>query len=169
MMRKDRRVEKMNKVIAVAFLLVLVSVGCITPESRARMNIFHGNFSVVGEPILNQEIELTYFVEPEIDVPNASMRIDLPDGIELIEGDLTWTGAIQKGERVEMKLRLKVVELGEWQIVAVSYYMSGQGKFSHSEGYFIYFTSSDAEGKISRRSSQGIPVSEKFKKAVGGG
>ncbi len=53
------------------------------------------------------------------DHPNATLEVYLPEGIELVSGDLSWEGAIAEGETVAFDLTISVITEGEWPIDVV--------------------------------------------------
>jgi hypothetical protein len=125
--------------------VMLIAVG---PVSAAKdEGVMNGDFSVVGNPLLNQEIEVTYSATPEIDVPNAFMHIELPKGVELLHGNITWTGSLEKGKRTQLKFRLKVVEQGKWQIDAV-WFMNKSGSPLLLDKDVLIITTTTKKGKV---------------------
>ncbi len=52
------------------------------------------------------------------DAPNMTIKIFLPDEIELLEGNLVWNGDLKKDEKIEHKISIKVVKEGEKRIRA---------------------------------------------------
>ena len=47
---------------------------------------------------------------------NTKVEIELPEGFELIEGNLAWTGDIKGEEVAELKIKVRAVKNGEWII-----------------------------------------------------
>lgn len=50
-----------------------------------------------GVPALNRPVNLRVTIASLMDVKNATFRIFLPEGFELVSGDLVWHGDLQKG------------------------------------------------------------------------
>jgi len=121
---KVRKEEVMKKWVAVALSLVLlVSVagigGCARMPNRAPMPPFTGYLSFPdGAPPLGQTAELIYVVEARaISIHNMTVQIDLPEGFELVSGDLSWVGDVPEGDEVEViKGVVKSVKVGNWTI-----------------------------------------------------
>ena len=54
-----------------------------------------------GAPPLNQEAELICIVKPQCILKNMSIEIRLPEGFELVSGELSWVGDITSGDDLE--------------------------------------------------------------------
>jgi len=67
---------------------------------------------------LNSEANLTVTVTPKEDISNVSIKIWLPEGIQLVNGNLTWSGNLIANTSVALNVRIRMVELGEWHIFA---------------------------------------------------
>jgi len=67
---------------------------------------------------LNSEANLTVTVTPKQDISNASMKISLPEGIQLVNGNLTWSGNLIANISVALNVRIRIIELGDWHIFA---------------------------------------------------
>jgi hypothetical protein len=86
-----------------------------------------------GAPPLNQEAELNCVVKaPAISLKNMSIEIRLPEGFELVSGDLSWVGDITKGDEVEViSAVVKAIKVGNWAIeLRTSIDPEKQGGFS---------------------------------------
>ena len=76
---------------------------------------FELNFS--EPPEFNKPVELTMnVVEGGFPFPNATIKIYLPDGFELVSGDLEWQGDLTKDVPVQLKAVVKPVKTGDWVI-----------------------------------------------------
>jgi hypothetical protein len=106
-------------------LIVFLICGCtkINPLAATITSIpaptmftpFELNFS--GPPEFNEPVELTMDVVGGIpQLPNATIKIDLPDGFELVSGDLEWQGNLTKDVPVQLKAVVKPVKTGDWVI-----------------------------------------------------
>ena len=76
-----------------------------------------------GAPPLNQTAELVCAVSADsINVRNMSLEISLPEGFELVSGDLSWTGDITKGSKIEVvKAIIRSINTGNWAIEITGY------------------------------------------------
>ena len=108
-------------------LIVFLFCGCITQMnpltatfstmSPERFKPFELNFS--EPPEFNKPVELTMnVVEGGFPFPNATIKIYLPDGFELVSGDLEWQGDLTKDVPVQLKAVVKPVKTGDWVIEA---------------------------------------------------
>jgi len=105
--------------IWIAMALVVVT-GCIdVPDEKSitRDDVFYvGNLSFSEIPLLNQPTELTFSVTPTADAPNTSINIQLPKGIQLVSGNLSWEGNIEQGKTINNVVTVKVIKIGDWSI-----------------------------------------------------
>ena len=114
-------------------------------------------------PLLDTPVQLTatFTIRDywKRDAPNATATIELPDGFELVEGDLQWTGDIIRGKPVEITATVMSIQTGEWQIDARVSYSLAEGT-KRSLGYGVLYTSiSEDSAMVSDRPIQpeGIP------------
>ncbi len=116
----------MYRIVLVCVLVVVAVFGTWylqeqTTEQDGSKEIFFKSvdLSLSGTPSLNQPVELTCTV---IATPfmgsNSSIKILLPDGFELVSGNLSWKGYIEKNNTVQVKAIIKAVETGNWMIGA---------------------------------------------------
>ena len=101
-------------------LLTSVATGCtpvdIPPASPITVELSFPD----GAPPLNQEAELIYIIEvrePGCILENMSIEIRLPEGFELVSGDLSWFGDISSGDDLEaIRATVRAVNTGNWTI-----------------------------------------------------
>ncbi len=91
---------------------------------------------------------------------DTTAGITLPDGFELIEGDLNWQGDIIGDDIKEFKIKVKAVENGEWIVEANAKYMIYEDNWWGDIERF-YILVKDDEVLISDRSF--TPVNPKGK------
>jgi len=79
----------------------------------------------------------------------TKVRIFLPEGIELVQGDLQWQGDIQQDEVVQVKMIVKPVKEGQLQIDT---YVEGLLDGEHKKGriYYLFFLTKKESGEVSR-------------------
>jgi len=76
---------------------------------------FELNFS--EPPEFNKPVELTMnVVRGGPQYPNATIKIDLPDGFELVSGDLEGQADLTKDVPVQLKAVVKPIKTGDWVI-----------------------------------------------------
>jgi len=73
-------------------------------------------------PKLNEIVELTCTVNSvfDMDMPNCVANVELPNGAVKVDGDLSWSGAIEKDIPVQFSATIKFVEEGVWVIEATA-------------------------------------------------
>jgi hypothetical protein len=94
-----------------------------------------------GAPPLNQEAELVCTVKtPAMSAKNLSLSINLPEALELVSGDLSWSGDIAQGVKVEViKAVVRSTKTGNWTIEATTYIdPEKHGGYGGTGRYFIY-------------------------------
>ncbi len=145
---------KWKKPIVVVVFTCTVFTGCIHQEEGAETAValedyFRGDFSVTGEPVLNQEVEIVFSVNPITDSVATKIDIFLPEGIELVQGDTHWEGDLKKDEIFQMKIAVKPIKEGEWEIWS---YVEGllEGEADKGRDYSLFFLTSRDSGQVSR-------------------
>jgi hypothetical protein len=63
-----------------------------------------------------EPIHLDILVSPAEDLSEAEVRFDLPEGIELVDGDLVWKGALRATDSLEHKIVVSALQAGEYVI-----------------------------------------------------
>ncbi len=119
---------------------------------------YKGNFSVSDAPILNRTVELVFTLETVDDAPNTTIKMFLPEGIELVEGNLLWNGDIKKDEKIEHKISIKVVKEGEWRIRA---WVENEKFSGFNRAFFCYIDSGINSGNLSKKSTEMPEVKQK--------
>ena len=141
--------------IVVGLLFSSICAGCIHQESELKRDatlkedFLRGDFTVTGEPILNHEVEIVFSVNPVMDAPHTSIRLYLPEGIELVQGDLYWEGDIKKGDRVEIVIMVKPIQEGQWEIWSYVESVYSSRRKEHYP-YYLYFLTTKDTGQVSR-------------------
>ena len=100
-------------------LILLSTPGCNSslrespPASPITVEVSFPN----GAPPLNKEAELTCIIKPQCILKNMSIEIRLPEGFELVSGDLSWFGDISSGDDLEViRANVRAVKTGNWTI-----------------------------------------------------
>jgi hypothetical protein len=149
-------VKRVDAVLVFALLVLGACAGCIHQEegsepASAMEDYFRGDFTTTGEPILNQEVEILFSMKPVLEAPNTTITVYLPEGIELVHGDIHWEGNILKDEVVQITFTVKPIQEG--QLVLWSYVESvfSSKRTEHYTYYLVFLTSKDS-GQVSRTS-----------------
>jgi len=99
-----------------------------------------------GAPPLNQEAELVCTVKtPAMSAKNLSLSVNLPEALELVSGDLSWSGDVAQGGEIEViRAVVRSVEIGNWTIELIAYLDPEEnGGFAISGSSHIYVSISE--------------------------
>jgi hypothetical protein len=82
--------------------------------------------------------ELTATITSDIDAPNTTAEIVLPEGIILLSGNTSWKGDIPAKGSVKFSAKIKAEKKGEWKVEAIAknYFISVPG-FEYLTGPMI--------------------------------
>ena len=106
--------------ILTGMLLTSVATSCAPLETPPSPPVSAELSFPDGAPPLNQEAELVYIIEvmePDCILENMSIEIRLPEGFELVSGDLSWFGDVSSGDDSEViRATVRAVNTGNWTI-----------------------------------------------------
>ena len=112
-------------------------------------------------PYIDKPVDLAVEVMPVSDSPDFSIGILLPEGIELVKGDLTPAeeglirniqGPVANGDKVQLNATIKVVKEGYWGIKsAVGRDLNGT---FYKQSSYLYINTSSGEVTVSEISLQ---------------
>lgn len=98
-------------------LLASVATGCAPVETPPAPPLTVELSFPDGAPPLNQEAELNCIVTSHFSLENMSVEIRLPEGLELVSGELFWFGDVAKGDEiVAIEAVVRAVKIGNWAI-----------------------------------------------------
>jgi hypothetical protein len=152
-------IKRYRIILRVATLLVCISLclssGCLHQQEEGDdggliiEDYFRGDFTVTGEPILYEDVEITLILNPPLDSMNTEVLFDLPEGIEIVEGNKTWKGDILSNETARITITVRPIQEGELFIQA---YVKGllAGEYEKDFKYYLYFLTAKNSGKVSR-------------------
>jgi hypothetical protein len=100
------------------------------------------------EPIVGQDVSWHIeLLSGQSELPNTKLEIVLPDGVELVSGNLKWNGDIPADGKALIDLVIRVTQPGEWKISAFA-----SVAFSKTSGFgvekWFQVTSSITSAKI---------------------
>jgi hypothetical protein len=73
--------------------------------------------SIPKAPALGETAEITLSViSPRTTGNNVLVQIKLPEGFELVSGDINWSGVLKENEEFQLKAIIKAIEIGKWTI-----------------------------------------------------
>lgn len=88
------------------------------PSAPIRVELY-----MPSAPRLNEAIEVTCNVSALIDMPDSSARIELPDGVSLISGNLTWGGDLKANHPVSFSAEISFNKADKYAIRATANHM----------------------------------------------
>jgi hypothetical protein len=158
--------HKIPLLIGIIGLVMILALACIRDmESQSvpplTTEFYAGSFGISEPPVLDTIVELTFSLETIEDAPNTSIKIFLPEGIQLMDGNTMWNGDIKGGEAVEHSISIKVIEDGEWRIRA---WVANDKLSGFDRAFFCYiYPASDAAVKTPSIQMQEAPCQKTTK------
>jgi hypothetical protein len=129
---------------AIAFGLTLLLL------TSCEKKLLYLTSSISPEPIVGRTVN--YHVEVRSSgapVPNVTLTITLPSGVELVHGDLFWHGDLAKDEKIVKDLMIRVTTPGEWVVKAYADTDLGPGNgrtyLSFTQALYITSSANSAE------------------------
>lgn len=151
-------------------VLILMVAGCVqagpgTPQSGEKATSPIGaRLAIEGIPSLNNEVSLRLTATSEIDVPDVDVEIKLPDTFELVDGSLSWSGAMVKDQSVELEAAVRPKSLGECQIDGYAqgrlFDEQGEVEAAYGETDILYISVEEESGTSSHEPLSPPPVSD---------
>lgn len=95
------------------FGLILCLLGaCNTTQGPLEIT----DISVSPDPVIGQTATLHVEVMSRRDEPNTTILIDLPPGVKLMKGDLTWEGSLTADQSQSYEVAICVLYEGDWNV-----------------------------------------------------
>lgn len=180
-MKKKWLTQIMNMALS-AIVSVVLLVGCTSNGTQIEKPSGSGDEMTIGwklscsfpdgAPPLNKEAELLCTVdtdfETEIKDLNLRVSVDLPEGLQLVSGNLSWEGQViaQPDESVPtVRALVRSVKKGKWQIRVYGYLQKEYPGFTFLPGGFpVYLDISDdmAEWSLDPPPGSPLPTGEPF-------
>jgi hypothetical protein len=120
-------------IIAILFLSLISINGCTSQKTIGSESLFQKrDLYFSNKPLLDKNVELIFTVTPfDMPVedwknllsqydnqPEYKLEILLPEGFELVSGELEWQGYTNPGETKTLSVVVKSVKTGDWHIQA---------------------------------------------------
>jgi len=134
---------KRGFVLCLLSFLLIIPISLSTPPKKTEF--YKGEFFISDEPALNRTVELIFSIETIYDAPNTTIKLILPQEIELINATAIWNGDLKKNEKTELKFFLKAVEEGEWRITT---YVENEEFRGFNRVFFFNFKTSQKINQI---------------------
>lgn len=133
---------KSQHILALAILGIILVSGCVgqgtTPATSTGIT---SKLEISKAPALNENAEITLTVITIRTAPTASAKITLPEGFELVSGDLNWNGELVENQPLQLKATVKAVKTGNWAIFG-----GGAG-----QGDYLYITVNQDSASVSEK------------------
>ena len=169
-MKKSAMVSWPIGVLMIVALLLVPNLGC-NIFSKGPSHAMDVDLSLSRAPRLGETAELTLVVTSPYCADNVTVKAILPEGFELVSGDLTWRGDIPEGWRdksrktaakggtVKLEAVIKAVEVGSWAIEGKAGHRLGPRSFQGGID-IVYFLISEDSAKMSDMWIPPRPLSE---------
>jgi len=138
------KVLRMNLLHRAVFVLLALS-GCTPASFPLKIRAL----SASPDPIVGKVVELSAEVDSTRDEKDVTLLIQLPEGIRLMGGDLTWTGSLQAGKPFIHRVSLCTLYEGDWRIHVTVFSRFGPDD-TYGDSETIHFIST-------RQSGQAVP------------
>jgi hypothetical protein len=132
--------------LAIAALAFVIFVGFLMTRNigdRKEYRIMITDMSTSAQPWIGRVVTLRVKVKSTYSEPYAEIKIQLPDGVKLVEGDLVWRGELAPKKTKTHEVKVCVLSEGDWLIDAQARIWSSGDYTDVSGGYdkAIYFNS----------------------------
>ena len=124
----------------------------VSPTAEPRLRTIPIGFPIDMEltfadtPILGREVQLVLKVTPRLDISDAVVTFELPEGIEAVAGDIRWTAPLfATDETREFTLTVKSTSAGDWEVSA----RVGNVRRSIGRRAFLYVSVTEAGATVS--------------------
>ncbi len=140
---------KQKVVLALAIFGIILVSGCVQGNTPTTSTGITSKLEISKAPALNENAEITLTVTTIRTAPTASAKITLPEGFELVSGDLSWKGELVENQPLQLKATVKAVKTGNWTIFGGAGY-----------GDYLYITVNEDSASISDKP---FPIPERGK------
>ena len=122
--------RKITIIVGVIVIIVLLVILVLLPFQESNINVSESapsyfkekRLSLLGIPSLNSPVTVIFSVSTDTIGwgPNISLEILVPEGIKLINGNLSWRGDIGPEETVNITAVIQAVKTGDFAIIALA-------------------------------------------------
>jgi len=114
------------------------------PSSIKPSSPIQATLSLSDKPVLNTPVTLTLSFKSATDAPNTNAKIELPDGFELVSGDLNWQGDLSADKEQKIEVIFKSTKVGYYQLKGSAISTQGSSYFGDNDNINIEITPTDA-------------------------
>ena len=104
------------------------------------------DLSARPDPVVGKTVTLDIEIRSSQDEDEVILEIQPPDGVRLIEGDLTWHGSLAANEPLKHSVSLCVLYPGDWRIYIGAYSLEN-GDTKYADADTIHFISEQGTGQ----------------------
>lgn len=98
------------------FTLFLLSA-CTPPRFPLKVTAL----SVMPDPVVGQTVTLRVEIVSTKDEPDTTIKIQLPEAVKLMDGDLIWRGSLKANQPQTHEVSVCVLYEGDWRISVTAY------------------------------------------------
>lgn len=132
-----------------------------TPSSPINVVLFCTPFTKHGVATISLRVAKRDGYPPEgVNWPDTRAEITLPEGLKLVEGNLTWHGSIVGNDIVELKAKVRAIQNGEWRIKGYAEYILDKNNWIGDEEQ-LYLLVTENRVLISKESFEPVSPCEK--------
>lgn len=111
---------------SVFLLLFLLLTACTPAPAPHNYLLFFTEITVSPDPLIGQVATLHLEFSSDYDQPVATVDIDLPEGVQLVKGDLKWKGSLTANQPQTHDISICTSYPGEWWIDITGRLREGQ-------------------------------------------
>ena len=110
-----------NTLILMALALILSITLIFTGSGSCNLHSpIYINLSISKTPLVNESADLTCNVSSIMDAPNTTAIISLPEGVELVSGELNGRWDLKANDPVHLNATIRFSKAGDFQIKAAA-------------------------------------------------
>ncbi len=102
------------------------------------------NLSLSDPPVLGRVVDLSCDIESAFDAPDVTAQVELPDAFAVVSGDKSWRGKIEKSSKVEFTLKVKALEVGDYEIRTLAELVNGEHRLKDRSYLYVEVGENDA-------------------------
>ena len=107
--------------LSCAFVLMMRNIGDrkeLGIQNTETQTIMITGMSTYAQQWIGRVLSLSVKVKSNLNEPYVELKIVLPDQVKLVEGDLTWRGALTANEEKACQVSVCALAEGNWLILA---------------------------------------------------
>ncbi len=121
----------------------LVLSACTPPGFPLKLT----EISVSPKPVIGQVATLHVEVMSTEDEPDTTILIDLPEGVKLVAGDLTWKGSLVANQPQVHEVSICVLYEGDWRLRIETHSRLSENS-SYQDAEFLHIQSTTESARV---------------------